>query len=114
MQFSMQAHDFGYKLLPSREINISTLDIRAQQLHPKLIPNIHSLLPVRQQSLYIWLQHANEGAVWSHSRNDRIEHFPDSVGHCDRRNPLRHFPLNLPRRVFFCGTVGGDCGQLIV
>jgi len=47
MQFSIQAHDFGYKLLRLCEINVSTLDIRAQQLHPQLVPNIHALLPVR-------------------------------------------------------------------
>jgi len=62
----------------------------------------------------MWLQHANKGAVWSHSRDDRIEQFADSAGHCDRSDPLRHFPLNLPRRVFFRGTVGGDCSQIIV
>ncbi len=39
--------EFGSKLLHSCEINISTLDIRAHQLYAQLVPNIHSLLPMR-------------------------------------------------------------------
>ncbi len=37
---------FRLQVLHSCKINVSTLDIRAQQLYPQLVPNIHSLLPI--------------------------------------------------------------------
>ena len=107
-------HAKGRPRLVTREIDVSPLDIGADQFYVEPVTNICSLLPLCQQTFYGRLQDTNKRSVRSHSRNDGIEHLTDSTAHRDGSDSLRHFPFHLSRRIFFQRAVQRNRGEFVI
>src|SRR3954462_4213797 len=86
--------------LRALEINEPFVDVRMRELHPKAIADIQLLLTANEFSLDGRSEHADEGALGRRSGDDRVEHFPDSRRHDERRRRLPDLPLHLVGIVF--------------
>src|SRR5580704_17852181 len=93
------------------KINISMLDVSPRKLDPQLIPDVQSLVALRQQPFNVRLHDANKRSVRSHTGDDGVEDFANPLAHYHCSQPLRHFALNFSRRIFLECAVFGDTRQ---
>ena len=100
-------------LSDSREIDISSLGIGADQLHFEAVADIHALRALRQHAFYSRSEHAHEASMLSDPGNDRIEGLADAVADGDGSDALCHLALNFSRGIFFHGTSLGDLLEFV-
>src|ERR1700746_2150044 len=98
---SPRVTDFPVTRSRSREVDVSALHVSADQLHPQLVTNINAFGPARQQAFSMRFQDTNKSSIRRHAGHDPVKHLADSAAHHLRGDTLRHFALNLARRIFF-------------
>jgi hypothetical protein len=95
------------------KINVSTLDVGANQLHLQPVADIEAMCLLKQ-SLDPGIQNANEGSVFGHAGHNSVEDLAYTITHRDSRHALGHFAFDFVGGILFEGAVAGDGLQLAI